>query len=475
MNINITNKDYLWSYAGIFLSLLANVILTPFVMYFLDGDSFGLWGIFQSLAAITTLFDFGFSTTFSRNINYCWNGANKLIKNGMIYSESSKPNFYLMKKTMKACRIVFLLLALLAFILLSTVGTMYISYISFSIKGQAPIISWCIYSFAIFLNLYYGYYGSFLRGVGAISDVNKATVISRLTQIVLTIFFLWLGGGLVGISVAYLVYGTLFRQLAKKRFYKYKGIGEGMKRVTVDLPKKEIRYIFFVVWHNAWREGMVSLANYLANQSCTIINSLYMPLTQTGAYSLAVQIASAVSQVSAVMYTTNQPVLQSACINNDTEKQKRTMSLIIVSFTFLNIAGVLFIVTVGLPLLRLIRPEAVVSVSVMLGIGIYQFVLKFRNCYTSYFSCTNRIPYVKAFLLSSVVCVIFAIISMGYFKWGAWGLIGSQLISQGVYNAWAWTRKAHQEMKLSFRETRALGYDELRKIVIDFFSGRGKK
>lgn len=243
MNINITNKDYLWSYAGIFLSLLANVILTPFVMYFLDGDSFGLWGIFQSLAAITTLFDFGFSTTFSRNINYCWNGANKLIKNGMIYSESSKPNFYLMKKTMKACRIVFLLLALLAFILLSTVGTMYISYISFSIKGQAPIISWCIYSFAIFLNLYYGYYGSFLRGVGAISDVNKATVISRLTQIVLTIFFLWLGGGLVGISVAYLVYGTLFRQLAKKRFYKYKGIGEGMKRVTVDLPKKEIETV----------------------------------------------------------------------------------------------------------------------------------------------------------------------------------------------------------------------------------------
>lgn len=64
MNIHITNKDYLWSYAGVFLSLLANVIMTPFVMYFLDGNSFGLWGVFQSLSAITTLFDFGFSTTF---------------------------------------------------------------------------------------------------------------------------------------------------------------------------------------------------------------------------------------------------------------------------------------------------------------------------------------------------------------------------------------------------------------------------
>ncbi len=455
--------------------MLANVIMTPFVMYFLDGNSFGLWGVFQSLSAITTLFDFGFSTTFSRNINYCWNGADRLIKNGIICSESSKPNFYLMKETMKACRIVFLMLASLAFILLSTIGTLYIDYISFSIEGQTPVISWFIYSLAIFLNLYFGYYGSFLRGVGAISDVNKATVLSRLTQIILTIFLLWLGYGLVGISVAYLVYGTLFRQLAKIRFYRFKGIGEGLKKITVFLPRKEIQSIFLVVWHNAWREGLVSLSNYLANQSCTIINSLYMPLTQTGAYSLAVQIASAISQISAVMYTANQPVLQSVCINNDTEKEKRTMSLIIVSFTFLNIVGLFFTVTIGLPLLRFIRPEAVVSISVMLGIGLYQFILKFRNCYTSYFSCTNRIPYVKAFLMSSIGCVMLAIICMGYFNWGVWGLIGSQLISQGVYNAWSWTRKAHQEMKLSFQDTITLGSDELRKILLGFFRRRGKK
>lgn len=77
--------------------------------------------------------------------------------------------------------------------------------------------------------------------------------------------------------------------------------------------------------------------------------------------------------------------------------------------------------------------------------------------------------------MSSIGCVMLAIICMGYFSWGVWGLIGSQLISQGVYNAWAWTRKAHQEMKLSFQDTITLGSDELRKILLDFFRRRGKK
>ncbi|MCI6709812.1 MAG: hypothetical protein MR568_23295, partial [Eisenbergiella massiliensis] len=96
MSVKLTNKDYIWSYIGVFLSLFSSIIMTPFVVYFLDGEQYGLWGVFQSLAAITTLFDFGFATTFARNINYCWNGAGKLEKTGGMFSEQSEPNFYLM-------------------------------------------------------------------------------------------------------------------------------------------------------------------------------------------------------------------------------------------------------------------------------------------------------------------------------------------------------------------------------------------
>lgn len=83
-----------------------------------------------------------------------------------------------------------------------------------------------------------------------------------------------------------------------KSFYKYKGIGDRLKEVKNIIPIEEIKEMFWTVWHNAWREGIVSLANYLANQATTIICSLYMPLTQTGSYSLAVRLGMAVAQVS---------------------------------------------------------------------------------------------------------------------------------------------------------------------------------
>ena len=469
--MKLAKKDYIWSYIGVILSLTTNIILTPFIMFFLDSDSFGFWGIFQSLAAITVLFDFGFTTTFSRNINYSWNGAEKLEKIGVRYSNKNEPNFELMKSTMEVCKKIFLILSIFALILMLSIGTWYIHTLSnkSELNNFVPIISWLIYCAAIFLNLYYGYYSSFLRGVGAISDANIAIVIAKFIQIITTIAFLLVGLGLIGISLSYLAFGFIFRIIAKNRFYNYKGIGEGLDDIKCNYTKYELKSIFLTVWYSAWREGLISLSNYLSNQACTVICSLYLPLSETGAYSLAVQLSMAVSQISAVMYTANQPVLQSAYIRNEKVKIKNTMSLIIFSFVILNIVGLSAVVFIGLPLLNIIKPEIVLGCGEMFAIGLYQFMLKFRNCYTSYFSCTNRIIYVKSFLVSSIICVILAFVLMGTFGYGIWGLIISQIISQGIFNFWFWMFKAHSELNLSFIKTIKIGYSGLNNLVLSFF------
>ena len=475
MIIQLSKKDYFWSYLGVFLSLFAHIIMTPFIIYYLDGNQYGLWGVFQSLAAITALFDFGFATTFARNINYCWNGAECLKKTGAVYSSTSEPNFHLMKKTMSACKRVFLLISSVALLIMLTVGTYYIAHISKNTDAREAVIAWIICAIAIFFNLYFGYYNSFLRGVGAISEVNKAMVYSKAVQILVTIAFLVCGFGLIGTSIAYLAYGSLFRIIARRGFYRFHGIGKGLNSVNKAIPTKEIKDMFHVVWHNAWREGLVSLSNYLANQACTIIVSLYMPLTQTGAYSLGVQLSSAVALVAGAMYRSNQPVLQSAYINDDKPAQRRTMSLIVFSFVSMDILGLLLVTFIGLPLLRLIRPETIVSTAVMLSLGLYQFIINFRNCYTSYFSCTNRIPYVKAFLISSFACVGLALLAMGPLAMGMWGIIAAQLISQCAYNAWAWMLKAHKELELTVKELVITGFAEMMSILRSFLHRKGKR
>lgn len=476
MGIKLSNKDYIWSYIGVIVSVGSYLVMTPFALLFLSEDMYGLWGVFQSISAITLLFDFGFSTTFARNINYCWSGATELKKTGVHFSESGQPNFVLMKKTITACRRVFLFVSLLALLLMVSIGSFYIVHIC---KSQSslfePLVAWGFYVTAIFLSLYYGYYNSFLRGVGAISDANKITALSRISQMVLTIILLFLGLGIIGTGIAYLLYGFMFRLLGKRAFFRFNGIGESLKSVKEKASKKEIRTIFSIVWFNAGREGLVTLANYLANQSCTIICSLFLPLSVTGIYSLAVQVATAISNISGALYTANQPVLQAAYISNDKKKTKDTMSLIVFSYVSLYIIGTALAVFIGLPILKIIKPNIALTVPIMLGCGAYQFILKFRNCYTSYFSCTNRIPYVKSFLFSSTLCVVLAYVIMKWTSLGIWGLILAQIISQVIYNAWAWTIKAHREMQLSIKATLQIGYKELLKVLKSLIEKRRKE
>lgn len=467
MAVRLNNKDYVWSYIGVFFALGSNVILLPIMLHYLSGDMYGLWSVFQSVAAITALFDFGFSTTFARNINYCWCGATELKKTGATYSKTGEPNFLLMKRVMTACRFVFLILSGIAFLCMVGPGTAYIRYISRDLPGWEPLGAWAIYVVAIFLNLYYSYFSSFLRGVGAISDANRATVVAKLVQIILTLAFLMCGFGIVGTGAAYLAYGFTLRMLGKRAFLRFHGIGKGLDAVTTKANRSEIKELFLTVWHNASKEGIITLANYLANQACTIISPMFMSLSMTGVYSLAVQLATVLSNVAGALYTANQPVLQSAYISNDKQLTKRTMSLIVVSYVGLYGIGLVGLVTVGLPVLRLIKPDTTPTVFVMLGVGLYQFMLKYRNCYTSYFSCTNRILYVRAFIISSVAGVLLAVVMLSL-GWGIWGLILSQIISQGVYNVWYWPAKAHREMNLGLSQTIRYGAAEMLKIFREF-------
>ncbi len=468
MAVRLNKKDYIWSYIGVFFSLGSNVIMLPFMLHYLSDDMYGLWSVFQSVAAITALFDFGFSTTFARNINYCWCGATELKKTGVTYSETGEPNFTLMKQAMTACRFVFLLLSGIALLCMIGPGTAYIHYICRDITGWEPLGAWVLYALAVFLNLYYGYFSSFLRGVGAISDANRVTVVAKLIQILVTVAFLMCGFGIVGTGVAYLAYGFILRMLSKRAFLRFRGIGKCLNSVPEKISRNEIKEMFLIVWYNASKEGIVTLANYLANQACTIISPLFLPLNATGVYALAMQLATVLSNVAGALYVANQPVLQSAYISNDKPLTKRTLSLVVVSYVGLYALGLTAVVTVGLPVLRLIKPATTPTVLIMLSVGLYQFMLKFRNCYTSYFSCTNRILYARAFIVSSVLCVLLAVLLLNM-GWGLWGLIAAQVISQGIYNVWYWPLKAHRELELSIPRTIQYGVEELQKIVRSFF------
>lgn len=450
MEVKVSRSDIIWSYLGVIVSFTASVITLPIVIYFLDGEMLGLWYVFNSVGAITVLFDFGFTVTFARNITYCWSGASKLEKRGLGGEVLSSPDYYLMRNILFTCKRIYLLLASSALLLMLTIGTAYILHISSDVEGFSYIIAWVIYSFAAFLNLYFNYYDSFLRGVGAVKRANQNRVYARSVQFVLVVVSLILGYGIVGMSVAYLVFGIVYQFLGNHYFYSYQGIKKQLANITHKIDFSEIKELFKTVWYNAWRDGVVSLSSYLSGQASVILCSLYLTLSETGIYSVGMQIANVVSMLAATPYATYQPSIQSNWVKKNLDQVRRIMTIIIFVYICSFWLAAFLVVIVGLPILKFIKPEMVIGVLLMMGVFLSQFLIQFRNCYTSYFSCTNRLDYMSAFIVSSFLGLLMSVIFMEYFDLKVWGLVWGQIVSQCMFNIWYWPMKAHKELGLSW-------------------------
>ncbi|WP_282020646.1 O-unit flippase-like protein [Planomicrobium okeanokoites] len=457
-------RDIVWNYVGIFMSLSSNFLILPFMIYFLESDELGLWYVFLSIGAIVTLFDFGFNPTLARNVNYCWNGALKLSKADLEFTDNLKPNFLLLKKVIATCKKIYLIISIVALIVLITIGTMYIIEISKELKGNDHFIAWGIYCSAVFLNLYYGYYTVFLRGVGAIAQSNIANVVSRFLQILISIILLFLGFNLIAVSIAYFIYGILFRILSKNAFYKFENIGQKLDEVKVNSDFKDIKNTFSIIWHNAWRDGLVSVSRYLTVQASVIISSLFFSLTVTGVYSISIQLITALSTIAGALYTAYQPSLQSAYINNRQNDSKVMMSLAMTVYGLTFWFGFIALIIIGVPLLGYLNPDTVINIPILLGIAIYDFLLKHHSYYASYISNTNKVTYMKSFLISSLMSILLAIVLIKVTSWDLWALIIAQIISQVIYNNWAWPYKVMRSLDTNMKEMFEIGIREILKF-----------
>ena len=440
MGIKVTKKDIVWNYLGTILSLSSNFIVLPIIVYFLDSELIGLWYVFLSIGGIVILFDFGFNPTLSRNVAYSWSGAKELIKKDVFKVEAQEPNIQLLKKVLRTCKLIYLIISTLALIVLLSIGTTYVLHISQGLDKISVFSAWFVYSISIFFSLYYGYYITFLRGVGAIREVNISTIISRVIQILTSITLLYLGLGLLAVAIANLAYGLVFRILCKKFFYNYDNIGMRLTEIDIEITNFEIISTFKIIWHNAWRDGFVSLSKYLTAQATVLIAPLYLTLTETGMYSISIQLITAIATISGALYTSYQPELQSLYVNNKMKKSNELMSLAMLVYVLVFWTGVFSFLWIGIPIINVIKSDFTIDRTVFVMVSIYQFLLNYHSYHASFISNTNNVPYVSSFVISSISGVFLSVILLATTNLGLRGLIFAKLIVKAVYNNWHWPK-----------------------------------
>lgn len=472
MAVNISKRDLAWSYIGYGISIGINIIILPLLLKFLTSKELGLWYSFVSIGYIAILLDFGFAPTIARNITYCWGGAKSLQKIGVAEdSNYGKPNFELLVKVINTCKVIYFIISIVALFFLLTGGTIYIKYISREIEGSLHIYAWLIYCLAIFINLFYGFYTSLLRGVGAISQGNKAIIISRLFQILISLVGLTQGFGIIALALSYLLSGFILRWISKWYFYEYENIANELKKYSKRIKIDDVAVTFRAIWHNAWRDGIVSLAKFLILQSNTILCSIYIGLEATASYALSLQLIAVIGSVASIVYATYQPLLAETFLLNDISRTKRIFSVSMVAFYLTYWIGVIGLVFVGLPLLNLIKSDTVIKLTVLLFMAVYLFLESNHSLFASFISMGNKIPYVKAFIISGLATVLFSFILLKTTNLGIWALMISSCLVQLIYNNWKWPSVVLNDLRTNLWDMITLGFSEVKRQMSSFNNG----
>lgn len=440
MIVSVTRADIIWNYAGLLFRLGVNFFILPLLLAFLDENSLGLWYVFVSIGSFTSLFQLGFSPALARNIAYCVAGAKSLNSEHVanIMDRNDDISWSLFANVVVVSKRLYRRIAIAALCGMLVLGSLYIEAIGSSVDGA--LVAWALYSFGAFLNLLYLYYESLLRGIGSVASVNKATVYSVLIQlgIVGTCFFL--GLGLLSPVIGYVAQGIVFRFMCSRYFWSSPILAPSFNASDLGRYSDQAlqRELYRIISPNAYRDGVVSLSNYLATQANTIICSTFISLAQTGMFSVASQIVNAVANIASAYINACHPQLQMLYAKGDKSKEKRLLEKASSSFIIMYVIGSVIIGIVVLPILGIIKPNYNVDTSFYVIMTVYYFVWKYGTNFAAFISNHNTIPYVKSFIITSMAGVLLSVVLVSIFNMGMWGLVVGQLVAQVAYNFWKW-------------------------------------
>lgn len=455
----VSRYDVIWNYIGTIVSMAGNFLLLPLLLMYLSEEEIGLWYIFIALSGFASLLEFGFTPTFARNIVYCVSGARKLSRSGFDQeSVQEGVDWHFLRTVLWTTRLVYVVIAIFALSLCLTLGTNYIHRVASGVEWSHVVLPWLVFVAAIFMNLYFLYSLVFLRGVGDVAGENKAKTYARFSQLAVTAVLLIAGFGLLGASLGFLSNGFLLRLFAARYFKAHTDVQDGIRSDNRKIVTAEIKEVLSAVSYTAWRDGVVSVAWYGATQATTIICSLYLGLTETGTYSIMLQLATATYNISSAYMRSCFPTWQSAYARNDIETQRwvvcRGMSCYYASY----LVATFGIIMVVFPVLPYFKENFILDIPLYLGVSVYNFLLNHHSLFCSLIVGTNRIPYFKTYIISSVVGVVLSSFLCSNAGMGAWGLVIGQALPQLAYNNWYWPSFVLKELNLSLGELISEGY-----------------
>ncbi|WP_182199796.1 O-unit flippase-like protein [Paraliobacillus salinarum] len=470
MSIKVTKKDIAWNYANLFLTTGINIILLPFILVNLSSAEMGLWYVFTSFGTLAILIDFGFSTTIARNVTFVWCGAKEISKEGFTQTaKESEPNYYLLFKLIRTSKTIYLILASVVFVGLSTIGTLFINESAKEQIAQSDyMIAWIIYFLSVVINIYYAYWPPLLKGIGAIKESNQVLVASKVVQLLLTIIGLYLGYGLIAVSAAYFVGNLVMRLAAIYLFNRYENVNDNLSKFKRNkIPIKEKKELFLSVWPNAYKQGLISLSNFIQKRASTLISSTYFGLEMASAVGLTQQVFDIIMSVGNALFNTYIPSMSYERVNRNAKKLKSYYLKATGLSGYIILIGGIAAVFISPYLLDLINSETnLLPVILSIILLIQNLLINNHTLSGAYIATGNKIPMYKSYIMTSAFTIIIQLIFVNFTTLGITGVILSGLITNLLFNNWYWPMVSSKELNLTTKEyLKGLALEPIKLII----------
>ena len=446
MSITTSRHDVTWSYLGFGLSSGINLLILPLVLKKLSSSELGLWYAFLAVNQFVMLLDFGFMPTLLRNASYCWSGATSLIREGLPAPSgipAAHPNYELLAALKDAARQIYGRIAIVALILLMTIGFPYVKVISAGLPATQVNTAWFVFAVGVMTNIAYAYWPVILRGIGAVTQSNKVLVFSRLIQLAVTIAGLYMGGSLVAVAAGFVAGGVATRFWARRSFWAHQSLHKHMSDQKEQLDQAKVRDAVSVIWYNAKRQGLASVGNGLIQRSGTLVSAMYLGLSVTASYGLVQQLYTMLTAFSAILFNAYLPALNGATLRGDLDAVRRYFSSAMVAAWALMLAGTACIACVGPWFLKLIgtqTPMLTLAQSIFMGLTL---TLECTHLLSySFLSTRNQIPSPHAFLITGLAVLGCSIVLTRLTPLGIWGILLAYAMAQLAHNNWRWPQKA---------------------------------
>lgn len=434
---HIGKKDIAWSYAGTFFTIGAGVILLPFMLNKLPSETIGIWTIFQTINMLIFMLDLGFKPSFARNLSYIFSGVKSLQKEGITQNpDIAEVDYSLLNGTLKAMKQLYTWFALIALVLLVTIGTAYIYFLLSKYNGDRAdvVVAWILLVLINCYNIYTLYYEALLTGKGYIKESQQINIFGQLCYLVLSIMLIYCGFGLTAIVASQAISVVIRRILSYRVFY-----NADLKSHLENAGTQDSINILKAIYPNAIKSGLTSIGGFLVNKSSVFICSLFLPLPVTASLGITIQVLEILNRCGVVVYVSTLPKIAQFRVERNITELKRLYLYSVLALVSVFTVGSTALALLGNPLLEFLHSETMLLPTTMLCTLSFIYLLEENHVIAAGFiMADNRIPFFIPSLLSGIGTVILMLLFIQVFGWGLWGAILAPGIAQLVYQNWKW-------------------------------------